>query len=80
MIESHQGRGCSYEVNDFSFDASFDDTDQYYKELCNDFEHVKFKSRNNNNVAFRKVVKRHGLNEYQERKFLGYLKRWGCLS
>lgn len=79
MIEGNQGRGASYDVSRFTF-TGFDDTDSYYKELCNDFEHVKFKSRNKNNLAFRKVVRQHGLNEYQEQKFLGYLKRLGCLS
>jgi hypothetical protein len=72
-IEASQGRGISYDVNTFTFDAFFENSDEFYQELINEFEYEKL-YRKSNNVIFRKIVNKHKLNEYQEHRFLQRLK------
>lgn len=73
LIEASQGRGVSYDINTFTFDAFFENSNEFYKELINEFEHSKL-YRKSNNTIFRKIVNKHKLNEYQEHRFLQYLK------
>jgi hypothetical protein len=72
-IEASQGRGISYDVNTFTFDAFFENSDEFYKELVNEFEYNKLYHKSNNSI-FRKIVNKNKLNEYQEHRFLQYLK------
>ena len=75
IIEAQQGRGITYEINEFSFDSSFTNTDDFYKELCNEFETRKFVTKSNNNTLFIKIVQEQKLNEYQEQQFLAWIKK-----
>ena len=77
LIESQYGLGACYDINTFSFDASFSDSDDFYKDLCNDFEFRKLSSKQSKNVLFREMINERKLNEYQEQRFLQYLKRLG---
>jgi hypothetical protein len=76
MIESEHGRGAIYEINEFGFDAAFMDKESFYEELCNEFEHSKL-TLQDNNTLFRKMVNKNKLNEYQEQRFLYFLKKFG---
>lgn len=75
IIESLHGRGACYEINDFSFDASFEDTDNFYQELVSEFEIARLQNENNLNVVFRKLIDKHKLNEYQEQRFLTFIRK-----
>lgn len=75
IVEAQQGRGITYDINEFSFNPDFTNTDDFYEELCNEFESRKFKSKLNNNTLFRKIVQEQKLNEYQEQQFLVWIKR-----
>lgn len=74
MIESPQGRGISYDVNHFTCDPSFDDAEDFYEDLVNEFEYEQAIRRVDNNTLFREIVGKNKLNEYQEQRFLQYLK------
>ena len=75
IIDSEYGRGCAYDHDQFSFDCTFRDNESFYVELCNDIEQLKFEKRISNNEAFRKIVNREKLNEYQEQKLLKWIKK-----
>ena len=75
MIESQQGRGMCFDINNFSFDSSFQDTAGFYKDLVSEFEHIKFIKKASNNISFREVVNNNKLNEYQEQRLLTQLKK-----
>lgn len=77
MIEAEYGRGVSYEINDFQFHPSFEDSDRFYQELCNEFEAMKLIDSKDLNKNFRIIVNKEKLNEYQELRFLNYLKKLG---
>lgn len=78
IVESQQGRGITYDVNEFSFDPGFVDSADFYSELCNEFETRRFKSKTDNNTLFRKIVQEQKLNEYQEQQFLVWIKKLSC--
>jgi hypothetical protein len=75
MIEDHHGRGISYSVNEFTHNPSFVDTDDFYNDLVNEFESAKIKKNQSNNVLFRSLIEKYKLNEYQEQKFLKFIKK-----
>lgn len=75
-IETQQGRGVCFDINNFSFDPSFQDTLSFYKNLACEFEHIKFIKKVSSNVAFREVTNDNKLNEYQEQRFLMHLKKF----
>jgi hypothetical protein len=75
IVEAQQGRGITYDVNEFSFDSNFANTDDFYKELCNEFETRKFVAKLDNNTLFRKMIQEQKLNEYQEQQFLAWIKK-----
>lgn len=74
IIESLHGRGACYEINDFSFDASFEDTDNFYEELVSEFEMARLQQPDIN-IIFRKIVEKHKLNEYQEQRLLVRIRK-----
>jgi hypothetical protein len=73
LIEAQYNRGASYAVNDFSFESQFEDADDFYSELCAEFELENISSTAN--TAFRKIVDREKLNEYQEQRLLASIKK-----
>lgn len=74
MVEHPQGKGISYDINAFPHSSSFDDTEAFYSDLANEFEHQKLVSNLDNNTLFRQFVNKNKLNEYQELRFLKLLK------
>lgn len=74
MIEAHQGRGVSFDINNFTFDNDFDDQESFYKDLVSEYESVRVNDVINNNQVFRNLVRQHKLNEYQEQRLLNYIK------
>ena len=74
MIEAHQGRGVTFDVNNFSFDSEFNDQEDFYKDIVSEFESFKVIDPLTSNELFRKLVRQHKLNEYQEQRFLQYIK------
>ena len=74
IIESPLKRGISYDINQFTHNPNFADSEDFYKDLVNEFEHQKIVQKLDNNSLFRQFVDKNKLNEYQERKFLYHLK------
>ena len=75
ILESLHGRGVSYEINNFCADFGFEDDESFYQELVSEFEILKLKNPSKANTIFRELVETHKLNEYQELRLLGFIRK-----
>ena len=59
LLESHQGRGIAYDINEFNANPAFDDTEDFYRDLVNEFESKQAVDGLDNNTLFRKMVNKN---------------------
>ena len=75
IIEAEHGTGAAYDVNNFCPPSCSDDKESFYRNMFEEIETLKIK-KCSLNEAFRKLVNKYKLNEYQEHRFLTYIKKW----